>query len=334
MSLPSKQNGPPSESLKLGIHFEINDQLHNAFSVRYSNAPLDNIINDISNVSIACLNSSQAFESWQGVEPSQNSIDQWRIYQNQQYILASVPTWSLQHLNMDQASEKAYSMIFQQLEIWGYPYLIRTWNYFSRITHNDYSAQNNYQLFCSGRSRAYNQYQIAEQAYPAATVIGTNQTALHVHFIAAKNKGIGIENSKQVSAFEYPINYSEDPPLFSRALLHRNHNQQILFISGTASITGHNTQYEGDINRQTEVCLDNIQHLLDTAIQEHQFTAITLRDFVQLKIYIKHADHLDTVKTHLHSQLGMCTPIFYFQGDMCRSDLLVEIEALAITPHA
>ncbi len=334
MPLPSTDKGSINETLKLDVYFDINSQLHDTFCVRYSSEPKDNIIDDISNVAITCLNSPQAFDLWHGVQPSTQAQQDWQIFHNDQYMMATVPKTLLQHLTIDDASDKAYSLIFQQLEACGYPYLIRTWNFFPDITESGYGAQNNYQLFCSGRTRAYAKQQLAPQAYPAATVIGTHQPGLHVHFIAAKKSGIGIENTKQVSAFEYPVDYSEDPPLFSRALLHRNLTQQILFISGTASITGHNTQYEGDINRQTEVCLDNIQHLLSTAIHEHEFADITLKDFVQLKVYIKHSHHLDTIKTHLIGHLGMHTPVLYLQGDMCRSDLLVEIEALAITPTA
>ena len=324
--------GSINEALDVNVSFDIIDGLHNAFSVRYSNQPKENILHDISSVNIPCLHSAQAFETWEGVECSANGGNLWQVFHNDQYLLASVPVTLLENLAIDQATEKAYSMIFQLLQEWGYPYLIRTWNFFADITQDGYAGVNNYQLFCTGRARAYQQHNIPTQSYPAATVIGTHDENLYIYFIAAKSPGIGIENTKQVSAFEYPSTYSEDPPLFSRAMLHRNHHQQILFISGTASITGHNTQHEGDINSQAEVCLDNIQHLLNTAIQEHQFTNIRLSDFTQFKIYIKHAEHLNSVKTHLQHQLGNHASIIYLQGDMCRSDLLVEIEALSISP--
>jgi len=324
--------GSINEALNLNISFDINDRLHDAFTVRYSTAPKDNILHDISNVPTPCLQSTQAFETWQGVDSTTSTINHWQLFNNDQYLLAAVPVILLEHLPIDQATEKAYSMIFEQLQECGYPYLIRTWNFFPDITQDSYASINNYQLFCSGRSRAYAQHSLTPQPYPAATVIGTHDEGLYIYFIAAKNAGIGIENTKQVSAFEYPTSYSEDPPLFSRALLHQNQYQQILFISGTASITGHNTQYEGDVNRQTEVCLENIQHLLSTAVHEHQFANIALSEFTQFKVYIKHPEHLETVKTHVQHQLGIRAPIIYLQADMCRSDLLVEIEALAISP--
>ena len=332
METSAISKGSINEALEVNVSYDITDRLHKAFSVRYSNQAKENILHDISNVNIPCLQSTQAFETWEGIERSTNASNHWQIFHNDQYLLASVPVILLENLPIDQATEKAYSLIFQQLQEWGYPYLIRTWNFFSNITQDGFAGVNNYQLFCSGRTRAYQQHNIPAQSYPAATVIGTHDDNLYVYFIAAKSPGTGIENTKQVSAFEYPSSYSEDPPLFSRAMLHRNQHQQILFISGTASITGHNTQHEGDINSQAEVCLDNIQHLLNTAIHEHQFTNIRLSDFTQFKIYIKDAAHLNIVKSHLQHQLGNHASVIYLQGDMCRSDLLVEIEALSISP--
>lgn len=332
MPLPSTNKSSANQALALNVHCEINDQLHNGFSVRYSSEPKESIIDSITNITMTSLQAPQTFEVWQGVQGHNSTLNDWQIYQNDQYLIASVPHTLLQHLPIDDATEKAYSMIIEQLEQWGYPYLIRTWNFFPEITSNSFGASNNYQLFCSGRTRAYAAHSLVSQPYPAATVIGSQQQDLHIHFIASKTSGIGIENTKQVSAFEYPSSYSEDPPLFSRALLHQNDSQQILFISGTASITGHNTQFEGDINRQTEVCLDNIQHLLNTAIHEYKFTNVSLSNFSQLKVFIKHPEHLDTIQTHLQGLIGIQTPIVYLQGDMCRSDLLIEIEALAIIP--
>ena len=103
-------------------------------------------------------------------------------------------------------------------------------------------------------------------------------------------------------------------------------------MSGTASITGHDTQFAGDINRQTEICLSNIEQLISTAIHEQGMTPISLSDFSQYKVYIKNPKDIDTVRTHMQQMLGPSAPVYYLQGDMCRSDLSVEIEALAITP--
>jgi chorismate lyase/3-hydroxybenzoate synthase len=332
MNTSAITHGSVNEVLNLEVNTDITSDIHEFFTVRYSNEPADNIIHLLTNVTTPSLQSEQIFESWQGAAHSTSNPEGWQLFENDQYLLACVPQTLIANLPMDQASEKAYSAIFELMHTYGYPFLIRTWNFFSDITSDGYAGSNNYQLFCSGRSRAYQQQSLVQQSYPAATVIGTQQSGLQIFFIAAKQAGVGIENSRQVSAFDYPAIYSQDPPLFSRALLHRNQSQQILFVSGTASITGHDTQYAGDINRQTEICLSNIEQLISTAIHEQDMTPINLREFSQFKVYLKNPNDIETVRTHMQQTLGPSTPVYYLHGDMCRSDLSVEIEALAIIP--
>ena len=332
MNTLATAQGTVGESLSVKVKTEITNELHHPFIVRYSAERVDNIIHDLANIPITSLENPQIFETWYGVTSNAScKVGEWQFFLNEQYLMAAVPRSLLENMTVDQATEKAYSLLFEQMSTWGYPHLIRTWNFIPDITDGEYAGSNNYQLFCTGRSRAYN-HQLQEIiSYPAATVIGAHQPGVYIYFIAAKQAGIGIENPQQVSAFNYPSTYSQDPPLFSRALLHKNNNQQILFISGTASILGHSTQYSGDINRQTEVCLSNIEHLVNSAVNENNFPNISLQEFSQFKVYIKNLEDLNTVKTHLIQLLGPSAPLYFLQGDMCRSDLLVEIEALAMS---
>ena len=123
---------------------------------------------------------------------------------------------------------------------------------------------------------------------------------------------------------------AKDPPLFSRAVIHRNDFQEIIFISGTASILGHSTQHEDDVLKQLDVCLDNIRHLIATAVTENHFSNIDLTDLTQLKVYIRNPEDFTKVRNHLISILGDVATTCFIQGDLCRDNLLVEIEALAI----
>ena len=332
MNNVSITNGPVGEALGINVHTDINQALHQQFVVRYSTDPADNIIFDLANMPAMPLQSSQLLEVWDGLYANNtNQNKDWQIYYNDKYLFAAVPIFLLENLTLDQAAEKAYSLIFEQMQHWGYPYLLRTWNFFPEITSGAYADANNYHLFCSGRAKAYTKLSTTHaQPYPAATVIGIQQSGLYIYFIASKENGVGIENPQQVSAFEYPPAYSQDPPLFSRALLHRNESQEILFVSGTASIAGHSTQYEGDVNRQTTMCLDNINNLVSASVNNHHFPKISLSEFSHFKVYIKNIDHLDTVRTHIQQLIGVNTPTYYLQGDMCRADLLVEVEGLAI----
>lgn len=308
---------------------EINQglNLNNTFLARFSQHSAENIIHDMLSIPVAPLEHEQLIEQWLGVDNSHTGSNDWQYYYNDQYVIAAVPSALMVDSQIDLATEAAYSTLFKKIEEWGYPHLVRTWNFFPDITGGQ-GALDNYQLFCSGRARAYDNAALHPATYPAATVIGTQQSGLFVYFIASKTGGIGIENSQQVSAFNYPREYSQDPPLFSRAVLHRSRQQEILFISGTASITGHSTQYADDVNRQMEVCINNVENILSTAIAEHGFLPTSLQDCAHIKVYLRHAEDLDTIRTHTRLYLGPAIPIYFLQGEMCRPDLLVEIEAL------
>ncbi|MDR1994061.1 Rid family hydrolase, partial [Azonexus sp.] len=117
-------------------------------------------------------------------------------------------------------------------------------------------------------------------------------------------------------------------PTFSRAALAQLPGQELLFISGTASIVGHETLHIGDVAGQTRETLTNIAALLAAANQQARTTPYTLGE-LSLRIYIRHAADYPCVRAIVEEQIGRVSPVIYVQADICRSDLLVEIEALA-----
>lgn len=271
-------------------------------------------------------------ECWTGLQLVPD-YHHWQCFHNHEFLLAKVPasisTIALAELPIDEVTENAYSAVFELMQQLGYPHLCRTWNYFSGITAATANAHNRYQLFCTGRSRAYEKYQTPLH-YPAATVVGLPKDGLHIYFLAAKHPGHAIENPQQVSAYDYPKQYSQDAPLFARALLHETSSQTLFFVSGTASIRGHSSQHIDDVMQQTHACLDNIQALIKTGQEKYALNMSDLSQFTQFKVYIKHAEDLATVESQIQQRCGQHAQIIYLQADLCRTDLLVEIEACQI----
>ena len=268
-------------------------------------------------------------ERWTGIQRNYD-WPQWYLFQSRDYLFARIPASLTRSQPLDKATQTSYLAMFECMQKLGYPHLCRTWNYFPDITKASRQAHNRYEFFCTGRSRAYQIFEPAHSQYPAATVVGSQDTDLCIYFIASKQPGHAIENSKQVSAYNYPKQYSEDPPLFSRALIHETSAQTILFISGTASIRGHASQHSNDIQQQTAVCLDNIETLIETANHSHGLNAGGLAELTMLKVYIKRPEDYSTVKTLIASSCSPQPPVSYLHGDLCRDDLLVEIEAVLI----
>ncbi|MDR1995389.1 Rid family hydrolase [Azonexus sp.] len=231
-------------------------------------------------------------------------------------------------LPLQQTSEDAYQRIFALLDRESYPYLWRVWNYLADI-NIERNGLERYRQFNIGRHNAFVACgRLAEGKVPAACALGTRSGPLTIAFMAGRNAPVPIENPRQVSAYRYPRRYGPISPTFSRAALAQLPGQELLFISGTASIVGHQTLHVGDVAGQTRETLTNIAALLAAANQQARTTPYTLGE-LSLRIYIRYAADYPCVRTIIEEQIGKANPVVYVQADICRSDLLVEIEALA-----
>ena len=149
---------------------------------------------------------------------------------------------------------------------------------------------------------------------------------LHIAFLAARADVIGIENPRQVSAYHYPSQYGPRSPTFSRAGLVKLGGRDMLFISGTASIVGHQTLHDGDVAAQTRECLHNIAAIVAEANRQAPGADFRL-DNLAYKVYVRHPEDLDTVRREMAQFIGAPVSAVFLQADVCRADLLVEIEA-------
>ena len=101
-----------------------------------------------------------------------------------------------------------------------------------------------------------------------------------------------------------------------------------LFISGTASIIGQETIGIDDVEKQTIVTLENINKL---ANQKRIGQLITNTDiewgkFILLRVYVKNQTDFFKVK-NICKERFPDVPSIFIESDICRDNLLVEIEA-------
>ena len=287
-------------------------------SVQYGTKKKDNVLT----VPLTVLHSDCCTEQWTGVYWKALPHPNWSLHKSASLSFGWIEVEYTR--NLSEVTRLCYQQMFEICKDVGTPHVLRTWNYFPHINAGKPSSQ--YQLFCEGRATAYAKLNTKEQDYPAATVIGTQQSSFILMFIAGEQPGHGIENPRQTSAFHYPKVYSEHSPLFSRALVYQNEKQLQLYISGTASITGHATQHYDDVEQQTKEVLNNLNSLIAEAQEKYPFEDFSLRDFAQLKVFVKQEEDLSTIQALLSKELNEDTPICYLHGEMCRPDLLVEIE--------
>lgn len=231
------------------------------------------------------------------------------------------------------AAHRAYTELFEVLARSDCPYLLRLWNYMARINTPDGDGVERYRHFNAGRQQAFIEaHRSAFDGTPAACALGTAEGPLRVFFLAGRRAPLAIENPRQISAYRYPATYGARSPTFSRAALADvGGGRQALFISGTASIVGHATLHLGDVRRQTEESLANMAAVREVAAVRAgaAFDASAL----SYTAYVRHASDLAVVREVFERHVGAHSPAardaVYLQADICRAELLVEIEAHA-----
>lgn len=252
----------------------------------------------------------------------------------------------LEHTGTYQSAQGAFEIMRKLLaaEELSFNHIVRQWNYISGILdfeHNETLEYQKYQIFNEVRNSYYQNYRTVE-GFPAATGIGVNFGGVTIDFCAASclspEKVFSVENPVQVNPYVYGQEVLEgavlagtcvkQPPQFERGKLLLNPCNGVFLISGTASIIGQYTIGIDDVVVQTKTTIDHIEKLasvenLKTYIQSSDNHA---SEYLYIRVYVKRPDDFETVRSICKQRFGN-TPALYVQADVCRNNLLVEIEA-------
>jgi chorismate lyase/3-hydroxybenzoate synthase len=229
------------------------------------------------------------------------------------------------------ATEAGYREMFDALETLAFPYPLRIWNFLSEINAASDDGER-YWHFNGARQDVFidSNRSIAGNV-PAASAVGVAPASpLTIYCIASARAPIALENPRQCSAWAYPAQYGPRSPTFARACI-ENNAAQTLFISGTASIVGHASAHAGDQCEQTREILRNIRALISAAndrVGSERYALERLR----YKVYVRRAEHQPSIDRELRREVGAAAHVLYLKADICRHDLLVEIEAVG-TPE-
>lgn len=223
--------------------------------------------------------------------------------------------------------------IFRQMkdvldeEGFGIDSIVRQWNYIEQITAQESDGQQHYQMFNNARSEFYSST-LWKDGYPAATGIGSTCGGVLVDFDAVMLQSdvcriTPIDNKLQVAAHAYSENVlmsagsCKTTPKFERAKSLTLADRRMVYISGTAAIRGEESLTGVGIERQFAITMENISQLTGDA------------RCCLLRVYLKYAHDYTTVK-HLLSSMERSIAISYLETDVCRNELLIEIEGIAI----
>jgi enamine deaminase RidA (YjgF/YER057c/UK114 family) len=143
---------------------------------------------------------------------------------------------------------------------------------------------------------------------------------------------VPLNNPRQTAPCDYSARYSQKSPKFSRGMALAEGDHTMIFISGTASITKSETRNVGDPEAQVHETLDNIEALIAREnLTRHGLPnrGATLHDLALAHVYVKQAEDYAPIRAVCEARLGEL-PIAYTIADVCRPDLLVEIEGIAL----
>lgn len=283
---------------------------------------------------VVCLdlpqfNGPPSAEVWTSTLPvTYHQADGIHCAMNDEVLFGSLQVEECPGTMLDTMTYNAYRRLLVQARALGYPHLLRVWNYFPHITLESGGLER-YQQFCVGRHRA-----LAEslsdfpRSLPAASAVGTMSGPLNLHFLAAKKPGTPIENPRQVRAYEYPPSYGPSSPSFARAVLRSSITGSHLLISGTASVVGHRSVHIGEPYKQIREIIHNLNSLIGRTEQLHKDTRGQWSREAVFKIYIRQPEHFATIRDLFEEQLPSDAQVLYLQGEMCRSELLAEVEGV------
>ena len=227
-----------------------------------------------------------------------------------------------------------------------FEHVVRTWFYLGGITELEGDLQR-YQELNRARTDFYRDIrfcgkllepQSARGVYPASTGIGMAGTGLVVSCLALETQRkdlflLPLENPQQTPAYVYHSRYSPKSPKFSRAMALVLGDYATTWISGTASIVDSESRHLDDIEKQTEQTIENIERLIATdnfARHGVPGAGAQLHDLAKIRVYLKRPQDFAKCKAVCERRLG-AVPAIYAIADVCRPELLVEIEGVAFS---
>jgi chorismate lyase/3-hydroxybenzoate synthase len=263
-----------------------------------------------------------ACEVWRGRGPVDSGRSgEVRWSSDGDYSFVAIEVAENEHAGICGAAEHAYRTLIAFLHASATPHVLRLWNYFDAINAGD-GDDERYRRFCVGRARGM--AGLWQDRYPAATAIGRRDgvRVLQVYALAARIAGLPVENPRQVNAWRYPREYGPTPPTFARGMTTPAGQ---LLISGTAAVVGSASRHHEDVAAQLDETLTNVESLIRSA-RVNGANAPGAGSL--LKVYVRDANDAPLVVAKLSEAMRNADGILVLRGDICRRELLVEIDGV------
>ena len=206
---------------------------------------------------------------------------------------------------------------------------VRFWNHIPDIRRTGGEGLDRYMVFNAGRfaacARWFGSPDAFDRLLPTASAVGHRGTDLVVHVLAADQPGRAVENPRQVPSYRYSRRFGPRPPCFARATAVNwaDDGAARILVGGTASIRGEESMHVGNLAAQGSETFENLDALVRAA------GGAGLAAFEALRVYYVHDADRTAIERMVSAAFGHLGGIEYVRADLCRPDLLVEIEGVA-----
>jgi len=297
-------------------------------SVSYSPEAMENHANGFNVCSKDFIHKS--VENWHIDSPVASGVFESINFSYGLDYLAGSASFKFEHVDdFKRKITDCYRSLFQCIDQNRFPHLARIWHYIPDIHKHEYGLER-YKHFCEARHTAFvTQYNKFTEMLPAASAVGVAGDTFYINFIATRAELELCENSRQCSAYHYPTEFGPQSPSFARATLIRN-PESVLLISGTASIVGYESCHIDDVTAQTNETVRNISQLINDVNHYHQAGFNGLSALKYVKVYVRHVEHQAEIIRILSQAFPKDVDMVILIADICREELLVEVEAIAI----
>jgi chorismate lyase/3-hydroxybenzoate synthase len=266
--------------------------------------------------------------------------DAWRL------VVTQVPDCAALGADaLERAVADGYATIAESLRASGH-HPVRFWNFVPDIHADMGDGRDRYMVFNAGRyaafERWFGQAALFTRTVPTASAVGIGDGALTIHALGAPDVGLPVENPRQVPAYRYSARYGPLPPCFARGTIvpglpgPTGTPAPILLVGGTASIVGEVSQHDRDARQQALETFENLAELVAAARRQvsggtgHPAAPRAAFDaFTELRVYIVRDTDAPLLREMVTERFGRTARIEFAQADLCRRELLVEIEGVA-----
>lgn len=250
--------------------------------------------------------------------------------------VADVP--DLTPAEFEQQTFGAYVSIAEQLAARAHHHPVRFWNHVPFITDPADAGRDNYMVFNAGRFRAFSNWYGGparfERDVATASATGHWGSDLVVHCLATDVPGAAVNNPRQVAPYHYSQRFGPLPPCFARATkLTADQLDRLLLVGGTASVRGEDSVHIDDVACQCRETYVNLAALVCAAVGKRLTPSIKLPRllacFRDLRVYYADRAHERASETSIRENFPNLRRLEMLHADLCRAELLVEIEGVA-----